>query len=182
MFTIPNAVTVTRILVTPVFWYLLWSKSAVVDGTLTGLYLLLALGDAVDGILARVLNQKSAVGSVLDPIADKLLIVPTYFIFAVFAKLPIWLALIVVLRDMLIVIGWIVLYSKTKNLQTSPLISGKLSIIFEMLLLALLLLKFPGSVVQVVIVLTVLMIVLSFTEYVFRAVKNIGELRKGVVS
>ena len=68
------------------------------------------LSDAVDGWLARRSGSRSAVGAILDPIADKLLLVSMYVTLAFMKVLPDWLAILVVFRDLLIVGGVVLLW------------------------------------------------------------------------
>jgi cardiolipin synthase len=100
--TIPNALTLARILMTPVFVVLF------LDGRhMTALALFFAAGitDALDGFLARVLNQRSELGGILDPLADKLLLNTSIVCIAHAAWIPGWLAVAVVSRDVIILGG-----------------------------------------------------------------------------
>jgi len=99
---IPNALTVMRILlVLPTAW-LLWQTRYV-----EALVLMAIAGasDAVDGWLARRWNAVSRFGEAVDPVADKLLVAAMFVIFTVQGHLPLWLALIVIGRDLCIVSG-----------------------------------------------------------------------------
>lgn len=104
--TIPNVLTVTRILLTPGFvmayvnqrFDLAWWLFAVAGFT-----------DALDGFLARVLHQRSRLGSMLDPLADKILLDTSFVCLALQGWLPSWLAILVVSRDVIIVGGLMLL-------------------------------------------------------------------------
>jgi cardiolipin synthase len=100
--SLPNVITVVRILlVFPTAW-LLWQTryvEALILMTIAG------ASDAVDGWLARKLNAVSRVGAMLDPIADKLLVAAMLVMFAVQAHLPLWMVVIVIGRDVIIVGG-----------------------------------------------------------------------------
>jgi cardiolipin synthase (CMP-forming) len=100
--SIPNAITVARIiLVVPTAW-LLWHERYV-----EALILMSIAGasDAVDGWLARRLDAVSHVGAALDPVADKLLVSSMIVIFTIQGHLPLWLAALVLGRDVIIVAG-----------------------------------------------------------------------------
>lgn len=100
--TIPNALTVARILFTPVFVTLF------LDGNHLGalsMFFLAGLTDALDGFLARVLNQRSPLGAILDPLADKILLDTAYICLALAGWVPNWLAVAVVSRDLVILAG-----------------------------------------------------------------------------
>lgn len=100
--TIPNLLTISRILLTPGF------VIAFLDERFDLAWVLFAvagLTDALDGILARVLKQRSRLGSILDPLADKLLLVTSFICLAVNGWAPRWLVVLVVSRDVIIVGG-----------------------------------------------------------------------------
>lgn len=100
-FVKPNHVTVLRMLLTPVVLYLL-----VMDNYTWGvpLFFFAAFTDAVDGTLARVRKQITEWGSIYDPVADKLLI-SSVVILIVAAHINVWLALIIVVLDILHLVG-----------------------------------------------------------------------------
>lgn len=100
--TIPNVLTIIRILLTPGFvmafseqrFDLAWILFSVAGFT-----------DALDGFLARILKQRSWLGAILDPLADKILLDTSYICLALNGWLPPWLSIMVVARDLLIVGG-----------------------------------------------------------------------------
>jgi len=96
---IPNALTLARLaLVGPVLWSLSegWILLA------AGLFAVAAVTDALDGYLARRLNARTALGAVLDPLADKALLSGAYVVLAWQGVLPVWLGVLVVGRDLAI--------------------------------------------------------------------------------
>jgi len=107
MFTWPNLITVLRLLLVPI----------VVIALLAGrrpealvAFLAAGISDALDGFLARRLGQKSLLGAVMDPLADKFLLDTIYVLCAWKGYLPVFLAGLVVSRDVLIVSGFLVLH------------------------------------------------------------------------
>ena len=98
--SIPNLITLGRVILVPiVFWLLL-------NGQLQAAFLafvVAGISDAVDGFLAKRFGWETELGAYLDPIADKLLIVCIFIALGVTARLPSWLVIIVVSRDVLIV-------------------------------------------------------------------------------
>lgn len=99
---LPNLITVARIiLVVPTAW-LLWHEHYV-----EALILMSIAGasDALDGWLARQLNAVSHFGAALDPVADKLLVAVMFIVFTVQSHLPLWLAIVVLGRDLVILAG-----------------------------------------------------------------------------
>jgi len=100
--TIPNVLTVARILCTPLFIVLFLNGR---NGAALSMFALAGASDALDGFLARVLNQRSALGAMLDPLADKVLLSASFICLAYADWLPVWLAVTVVSRDVLILGG-----------------------------------------------------------------------------
>ncbi|WP_170294795.1 CDP-alcohol phosphatidyltransferase family protein [Roseospira navarrensis] len=99
---IPNALTLARlVLVGPILWCLAegWFPAAV------ALFAVAGLTDALDGYLARRLDARSALGAALDPMADKALLSGAYVALAWLGALPVWLAGLVVGRDLAILIA-----------------------------------------------------------------------------
>lgn len=102
MTNLPNIITVARIvLVVPTAW-LLWKTHYVEALALASVA---GASDALDGWLARRYDAVSHFGAALDPVADKLLIASTFVIFAAQGHLPLWLAVIVLGRDVVILTG-----------------------------------------------------------------------------
>ena len=100
--TLPNAITLARLLAVPAAVWLVvqgWYEAAL------WVFLIAGLSDAVDGWLARRLGQVSRLGSLLDPVADKALLVSVFVALGVRDLLPAWLVILVVFRDALIVSG-----------------------------------------------------------------------------
>jgi len=102
IWTIPNILTIIRILLTPVFVMAYTSENFNLAWVL---FLIAGLTDALDGFLARIWNQRTHLGAMLDPLADKALLVTSFICLAIKGWLPAWVAVIVVSRDAIIVGG-----------------------------------------------------------------------------
>ena len=100
--TIPNLLTVLRILLTPGIVMAFADKRFDIAWVL---FALAGLTDALDGFLARILKQRSTFGAMLDPLADKILLDTSFTCLAVQDWIPVWLAVLVVSRDVFIVGG-----------------------------------------------------------------------------
>jgi len=127
--TIPNLLTLARICLTPLLaWLLLrqWMKAAFF------VFFIAGLTDALDGLIARVLDQKSRLGSYIDPVADKLLLVTSFVLLWNVGEIPFWLVLIVVGRDLVILGGFFVLYFWQVEFEIKPLVSSKLTTLFQL--------------------------------------------------
>lgn len=121
---LPNLLTLLRILLTPLMVILL------IDGKVYeafGIFVLAGFTDAMDGLLARVLRQKTRIGAILDPIADKLLLNSSYVALSIMGFLPGWLAVIVISRDVIIVFGVLLLFLIQGGIEIRPSILGKIT-------------------------------------------------------
>jgi len=133
MWTIPNLLTASRIVLTPfVAWYL-WQGDV---ETAFWLFFAAAITDLLDGNLARLLNQRSVLGAWLDPIADKLMLLTTLAMLALTGLLPIWLLWTVVIRDAVILLGAEAYRRLTGGLDVRPTLSGKLATALEFVLVS----------------------------------------------
>jgi cardiolipin synthase (CMP-forming) len=100
--TIPNLITLARILLTPLFIIFLIQgryKQAL------WVFLLAGLSDMADGLIARAWQQKSPLGALLDPLADKLLMGSSFITLSIYRLIPPWLTVIVLSRDVVLVLG-----------------------------------------------------------------------------
>ena len=140
--TIPNMISMIRIFAIPFFIWLL--KNGDHLGALI-LFTAAALTDLLDGITARILNQKSRLGALLDPAGDKLLMTAALIALAVpsynpINTIPIWLASTIIGRDILIV-GSAFIFYKTKTMTSfPPTFLGKISTFTQMSVLVLVML------------------------------------------
>ena len=128
MHHIPNIICIIRIiLVFPIVYYLHndeWLYAFV-------LFFIAGISDGIDGYLARKFSWQSKLGSILDPLADKLLMLVLYIMLAYKDIIPDWLALLVVARDIIIILGAMIYHWLTRELNISPLISSKINTAFQ---------------------------------------------------
>jgi cardiolipin synthase len=120
--SIPNILTILRILLTPLFVILLLRDlfpMALVVFALAG------LSDGLDGFIARYFNQRTALGAWLDPMADKLLLVSAFVALAVLGVIPPWVGVVVIARDVIISLGIAVLTLTEKKYEVKPSIVSK---------------------------------------------------------
>lgn len=135
---IPNTLTIARIVIIPVL-----ITAIIYDRYRSALYLFViaALTDMLDGLFARLTNQKTPLGTFLDPLADKFLLVSSFIIFTVYGWIPKWFTIIVISRDIIVVIGYFLLYMITRSLTVEPVFLGKAAISIQLCILAYVLLK-----------------------------------------
>lgn len=107
VWTIPNVLSMLRLAGVPLFLYLLLGPQA--DGWAVAVLMIAGFTDWADGKLARVLNQYSRLGALLDPAADRLYILATLGAFVIRDVVPVWVVAIIVGRDLLVGLGLLVL-------------------------------------------------------------------------
>ncbi len=126
--SIPNLITLGRILLVPV---VVW---AIIYGELWlafVLFLAAGVSDAVDGYLAKRFNMASELGAYLDPLADKTLIVSIYVTLGIAGKIPLWLVILVVSRDIMIIGAIMLSWLLGSPLKVKPLLVSKLNTVAQ---------------------------------------------------
>jgi len=120
--TIPNLITILRVLLVPIFViYIINDKTL---GSLI-IFVIASVSDALDGFIARVFHQKSELGTYLDPLADKILLVTTYITLSILKMIPPWLAVLIISRDVIILLGVLVLYLNRHPVKVHPSLLSK---------------------------------------------------------
>lgn len=173
LWTVPNLLTLFRIALTVPFLFLVNQGHF---GIALGVFFLASLTDFADGFLARRLKQQSRLGRFLDPLADKLLISAAFVVMAIphtqFASIPVWLAVVVVGRDALIVLGALVVFALTRFKEFAPTLLGKINTFTELgLIVWFLVFHTTGRLIFLLPFLYAIVaasVVLSGTEYLIR--------------
>jgi cardiolipin synthase len=128
---IANIISLARLLSVPVYVWLILSDQVQLA---FWLFLVAAVSDAIDGIIAKYFNMETNLGAYLDPIADKALLVSAFVVLGVQELLPIWIVIAVVSRDALIVGGALVFDKLTGELSMEPLLVSKANTAVQLLL------------------------------------------------
>jgi len=170
-----NRLTILRILVVPFFIgsLLYYSPERIFLHRITVVMFLMAcLSDALDGYLARKLNQCTVFGSYIDPIADKLLLLGGFLSLSLLTnlpaamKIPAWVTIAVISRDMLIMLGSGLILLMTGTLKAAPLFVSKLTTFAQMLTLFFSLIKAPEPMRFSFFCLATALTVISGIEYI----------------
>ena len=133
--TLPNIISFARLCAVPAaIWLVLHQHFSAAFA----LFVLAGISDAIDGWLARR-QGGTALGAVLDPLADKTLMVGMYVTLAAISQLPDWLAILVVFRDLVIVGGVMLLWMTSHPTQIRPLVVSKWNTALQIGLVALVL-------------------------------------------
>lgn len=130
IFNLPNGLTFLRLLLAPVIVILLINGA---DAWALVVFLLAGITDGLDGYFARSLRERTELGRVLDPVADKVLLGSAFFTLAFLGRLPLWLVVIAVGRDLVVVVGSCILYGVTGRLGYPPSVIGKLTTVLQLL-------------------------------------------------
>lgn len=134
LLTLPNVLSFLRILLIPLFLFMMLQQK-VIEAFVV--FLIAGLTDLLDGITARLWHQKTKIGALLDPAADKLLMTAS-FIILTFPSLnspstiPLWLTIVVISRDVYLVSSTLILYKIRSQKSFPPTFLGKASTVCQM--------------------------------------------------
>jgi len=128
---IPNIITVFRFLLVPPVVMLLLQKHF---GLALLMFGIAGFSDALDGYLAKRFNWSSRLGALLDPLADKLLLVSTFITLGWLQWIPLWLVGVVIVRDLVIVGGALVYNFRIERLEAAPSMVSKLNTVTQIML------------------------------------------------
>ena len=170
--TIPNIITLFRIVMVPVFAisiYYIDDPAASKRWIPFWIFLVCALSDALDGILARALNARTLIGTVLDPVADKLLLLVAFVMLTWKGLIPVWLMILVVSRDSIIVGGVLILNVVKPVVEIMPRVWGKVTTFIQMLTILMVLLESPS--VTILIWMTLSLTIISGFDYIISGLR-----------
>jgi cardiolipin synthase (CMP-forming) len=175
---IANKISTFRILIVPFFiaCFIYYSQDPVSKDYLRfvalGIFVLGVVSDAVDGYIARKSKQQSPAGLILDPLGDKLLLMSAYiclYLAPLEIKFPLTVILVVISRDLLILLGAVVIFIVKQKINIFPTRWGKLTTTFQMLSIISVILQWKFS--PVLWITAVLFTVISGTDYIMRGFK-----------
>ena len=121
---LPNIITLGRIILVPI---VVWAIASNQMEIAFAVFVVAGVSDAVDGFLAKRFNMTSDLGALLDPLADKALLVSIYIALGIWGAIPRWIVILVVSRDIMIVTAVIVSWLFDKPVQMKPLMVSKLN-------------------------------------------------------
>jgi cardiolipin synthase (CMP-forming) len=171
--TIPNLITLFRIILTPLFIIFLiqgnYRKALVV-------FVLAGLSDMADGLIARTWQQKSRLGSYLDPLADKLLMAASFVTLSIYHQIPSWLTVVVLSRDVILATGVLIFRLADIPLVVRPSLAGKWTTTFQLTTVGFVLLgkiwAFHPLVLPVFFWVTGALTTISGLQYFYRGIKQ----------
>ena len=135
---LPNLISLARLIAVPLIIWLVLKElylMALIAFTLAG------LSDALDGILARLLNAHTTLGAYLDPLADKALLVSMYATLGYKSLIPTWVVISVIFRDVLILGGAFLLFMLDKPFKVKPIVVSKINTFVQVMVILFVLLR-----------------------------------------
>ena len=181
--TTANKITILRILLVPFFvaqvlyyvntgneWYRLFAILC---------FAIAAISDAVDGYIARRYNQISELGKILDPLADKLLLVSAVVLLSLknepwLERIPLWLTATILGRDAILILGLIVIHYVCGKLNVRPILIGKTATVLQMICVLWALLKFSSPWLIVLSIAAAACTAVSGVIYVFEGIRQLS--------
>ncbi len=139
--TTANKITIVRILLVPVFvaQMIHYPRSGNEIFRLLALltFAIASISDGIDGYIARRYHQQSELGTFLDPLADKLLLTSAIILLSLdnglyFQRIPLWLTEAILSRDVLLLIGAMVIHHTAGKMKVRPRMAGKIATVFQM--------------------------------------------------
>ena len=186
--TLPNIITILRIAMIPCF---VLAVVYYVEGVKMGmtqewqrwlavtLFAAAAISDGVDGYIARRFNQKTHLGSLLDPIADKALLLTALLLLSwnhnnAFDQLPLWFPVVVLSRDVIVVLGVALVFMMGRGFDIHPHWMGKVGTVLQMVTIGMVLLRVPNLYWQMPLWLAGGCTLISGTIYVIQGAKKLS--------
>jgi len=188
--TTANKITIFRILLIPIFvWLTLdyirdfqkgnereWQRLVACM-----IFVVAAISDAVDGYIARRYHQKSELGTFLDPLADKMLLVSAMILLSIrfkdtspFDLLPLWFPVLVISRDLIVLGGVVLIHMLAGKVTARPRLVGKCATFFQMIVLGWVLLKIEHPSFQWPLYAAGFFTLISGIWYIFDGVKQLS--------
>ncbi|MBI1979348.1 MAG: CDP-diacylglycerol--glycerol-3-phosphate 3-phosphatidyltransferase [Elusimicrobia bacterium] len=167
--TLANRITILRIALIPIFviLYLQKNKFPNLENWTLAVFSFAILTDLLDGLAARLKKQKTQLGSFLDPLADKLLLTATFILLAYSGQIDLWVFVTIFSRDLLIILGWSILYILTSSSVIEPRMMGKLSTCLQMISAIALLFPVPSEIAHWIVRGMITVTVISAIDYIW---------------
>lgn len=173
---LPNTLTLTRVLMIPLFVILIINKHL---GWALITFIIAGVTDGIDGLIARITHQRTELGAYLDPIADKLLLFSAFITLAIVEIIPSWLVVIVITRDVIILVGFLVMLLTGYHPKINPSLLSKMTTAFQIITIVLVLFDgyYPAFKHLSVIAVygTAVLTVLSGSHYIYIGTRILNE-------
>jgi len=142
-------------------------------------FVIAGITDGIDGLIARITHQRTELGAYLDPIADKLLLFSAFITLAIVEIIPSWLVVIVITRDIIILVGFLVMLLTGYHPKINPRLLSKMTTAFQILTIVLFLLTgyYPTlkQLSLIAVYATAIITILSGTQYIYIGTRILNE-------
>lgn len=167
---LPNLITILRMLIMPVFVWVLLKEDYLLAMIL---FFVAGISDGLDGFIAKRFNLVTRLGSILDPLADKLLMFSAFILLTVLGHIPVWLLLSVAYRDFMLLGGFFIFTSILGPLKVKPSLLSKMNTVFQLALIVSVLWQQAGASILQPLTLALIAVVFvttvaSCTHYIWR--------------
>lgn len=166
---IPNIISLLRLLaVIPVVFLLLEHRY----GWALALFAAAGISDGLDGYLAKHYGWRTRLGGILDPLADKVLLVACFLVLGTLSLIPVWLVVAAIFRDLLITGGALLYNYRVEELEAAPIVASKINTVLQILLVVLVIadagpLPLPDPVIDSLVWACLASVLVSGAQYVW---------------
>jgi len=171
--TLANKITILRLLLIPAIIILLLEEKTLMVVILLTFSI---LTDFLDGLAARLRGERTKLGAFLDPLADKLLLTSVFMTLTYLDLLETWMFVVIFSRDLLIVLGWGVIYILTGFSAIKPRWLGKITTGTQMLAVLACIVGIPDVSLNILLWLTIVFTIISAIDYIIVGEKRLGEM------
>lgn len=176
---IPNLLSVFRLILVPVFVIAYFSDSGNAKLYATGIYLLAAATDFLDGRIARKYNMVSKLGRILDPLGDKIMTFAVLICITIDKLVPVWAVVIFFVKEMLMAAGGLLVYNRLTDMPSSNLFGKLATVVFVVVCALLMLLKnIPQLYATLMISVAIIVMIVAFISYLLKYIKIIRSLKR----
>ncbi len=178
--TLANRITIFRIALIPVYviLYLEQRENPLLKDWTLAVFAFAIFTDMLDGLAARMRREKTLLGTFLDPLADKLLLIASFILFTYRNEIPLWVFVVVFSRDLIIVLGWTIIYILTSSSKIEPRPLGKATTFMQMISAISILFPVPLEITDWVVRGMVVVTILSAIDYVWIGSRRLEPIPK----
>jgi cardiolipin synthase (CMP-forming) len=176
---IPNLLTMVRFLLIPVFVYFFFSQNPYSLEIAVSVFILSGVTDTLDGYVARRLNQITRLGTVLDPLADKIMLITVLASVTISNNIPIWIIVVVAVKELLLIVGAFTLYNE-RDIVIPANVFGKITTILSYMAILAVLFELPYSraILYTYITMTILALLIYLNNFLAFKRRNQFDLIK----
>ncbi len=172
---VPNLLSLLRLVLVPVFAIVFFADIPYAHQIAGGIFLLAALTDALDGRIARKLNQITMLGRILDPLADKLMTGAALVCIIIDGTIPLWIFIVYGAKELTMLAGSLVLYKRIVDVPPSNILGKAATVVFFASCLAMMFFDVPNPAATIVMSVALALTLVAFFGYcrmMLRILKN----------